>query len=301
MKAVLLRGYGGVDQLEYGDAPDPVPQAGEVLVKLISTSVNPIDYKVREGLMRDRVPLKFPAILGRDMAGEVIGIGAGVTQFKTGDRVMGFVNNTYAELVSAKAEALTLIPEGLDAENAGALPLVTITGAQLIERGVEPRGEATVLVTGAVGSVGRTAVHVAKQHGCRVFAGVKASQKKDAESLAADAIVALDEESGIASLPELDAIADTIGGEIAGKLVPKLKKSGTFASVLGQPDAAKKAGAEVKAVFAQPDARRLHQLAEDVRDGKFSIPIGKRMRLSEIREAHIEAEKGSKGKIILVP
>lgn len=300
MKAVLLHGYGDVDQLEYADAPDPIPEAGEALVALIATSVNPIDYKLRHGAMKDRMPLKFPTILGRDLVGRVVELGAGVTQVKVGDHVMGLASHTYAELVRCQAGALTRVPEGLNAVDAGALPLVTITGAQLVERGVEPKEGQTVLVTGALGSVGRTAVYVARQHGCKVIAGVRSSQKEDARALGASAIAALDDDAEVNALPELDAVADTIGGEVAGKIASKLRRSGVFASVLGEPDAAKKAGANVKAVWAQPDPKRLQQLAADVRDGKFTIPIAKRLRLSDVREAQNEAERGAAGKIVLV-
>lgn len=300
MKAVLLRGYGDVEQLEYADTDEPVPHAGEVLVAVISTSVNPIDYKIQEGVMKDVMHL-FPAILGRDVAGRVVGLGPGVTQFKVGDHVMGATNQTYAELLSCKADELTHIPQGLDVMAAGALPLVLITGAQLIERGLVPGAGERVLVTGAAGSVGRTAVYVAKQRGCRVIAGVKASQKSEANSLGADQVVALDSDSELASLPELDGIADTINGSTAGVIAKKLVKGGKFASVLGKPDAAVAAGVTVVPVFSQPDPKRLHELASDIQAGRFTIPISQTMRLSEIRQAHTAAEKGARGKVVLIP
>jgi NADPH:quinone reductase-like Zn-dependent oxidoreductase len=301
MKAVLLRGYGGVDQLEYAEVPTPQPGPGEVLVKVIATSVNPVDYKIRSGALKDRIHLDFPVILGRDVAGEVTALGEGVTKFRPGDKVMGLVNHSYAEYLIARADDLTDIPEGLDPVQAGVLPLVTLTGAQLIEKGVKPVNGELVLVTGALGGVGRSAVYVAGQHGARVIAGVKSRQKAQAESLGAASVVALDDEKAVARLPELDAIADTVNGETVLKLIPKLKKAGRLATVVGAPEGAKKAGVDVREVFAQPDPDRLHRLAEDVRDGKLKIPIAKRMRLSEIREAHQLAEKGVDGKIALLP
>lgn len=301
MKAVLLRGYGGVDELDYTDSPQPEARAGEVLVRVISTSVNPVDYKIRQGAMKDRMPLKFPAILGRDVAGQVTAVGDGVTKFKLGDTVMGLVSHSYAEYLTAKADDLTKIPDGLDAKDAGVLPLVTLTGAQLIEKGVKPKSGEVVLITGAMGSVGRTAVFVAKEHGAKVIAGVREQQKSDAQSLGADSVVALDDDGEVGELPELDAIADTVGGEALGLALQKLKKSGRVASVLGKPDSAEKAGVAVEAVWSQPDAERLHALAGNFRDGKLTVPIAKRLPLSEIREAHTLAEKGVNGKIALLP
>ncbi|HWD98685.1 MAG TPA: NADP-dependent oxidoreductase [Bryobacteraceae bacterium] len=317
MKAVLLRGYGGVDQLDFTDVPDPRPNRGEVLIRVISSSVNPIDYKLRSGAMRSAVHLNMPVILGRDVAGEVTALGGGVDRFAVGDLVMGLVNQSYAEYLTTGADILTRIPEGLGPRDAGVLPLVTITGAQLIENGVQPRTGEVVLVTGAAGSVGRTAVFVAKQHGAKVIAGVRAKQRADAEkSLGADLVialdvvaldnvaldnVALDKDEGIAQLPELDAIADTIDGETLGRLLPKLKKSGRIASVLGNPEAAAKAGIDVREVWSRPDPERLRKLAEDYRDGKLKIPIAERVPLSDIRRAHELAEKGVEGKIAILP
>ena len=162
MKAVLLHGYGDVSQLSYEDAPMPVPAAGEVLVKTIAVSINPIDWKLRRGDLKEMMPLEFPAILGRDLSGEVAALGEGVSSLKVGERVFGFVNRAYAEYVACKSEDLAKIPETLDAIDAAALPLVLLTGAQVIEVGIRPRAGEIILVTGAIGGVGRTAVHVAK-------------------------------------------------------------------------------------------------------------------------------------------
>lgn len=191
MKAMQLHGYGGVDQLRYEDVPTPKPGPGEVLVRVVATSVNPVDWKIRKGYLKDVMPLQFPVILGRDVAGEVVETGANVTQWKQGQKAMGLVSRSYAEFLTAASDALTPAPEGLDLEQAGVLPLVTTTGSQLIER-IQPKRGDTLLVTGALGSVGRTAVYQAKQLGVRVIAGVRARQKKDAESLGVEQIVAID-------------------------------------------------------------------------------------------------------------
>lgn len=301
MNAVLLYEYGGVDKLRYEAVPDPTAGPGEVLVRVIATSVNPVDFKIRSGVMQGRMHLEFPAILGRDVAGEVKALGTGVTNFSVGDKVMGFVSHSYAEYLTAKAEILTSVPEGLDMVEAGTMPLVTLTGTQLIEKGVQPKSGQVVLVTGALGSVGRTAVFVAKQHGAKVIAGVRAKQRAEAQLIGADAVVALDDDGEISELPELDAIGDTVGGETVGRLLPKLKKSGRLASVVGNHQPAAKAGVEVHAVYCQPDTDRLRTLAEDVRAGRLKIPIEMRLPLSEIRQAQTEAEKGGRGKIAVLP
>lgn len=301
MKAVVLHAYGGVDQLSYEDAPDPKPKTGEVLVKVEATSINPIDWKMRSGAAKDHFPVTFPGILGRDVAGTVVSLGPDTHGFKPGDRVMGLVNRSYAEFLVAKADTLARIPDGLETEDAAALPLVVTTGAQLIEKGVQPKVGQSVLVTGAVGSVGRTAVYVAKKHGMTVIAGVRERQRKEAASLGADRVVAIDDDRGIASLGEVDAIADTVDHDTITKLMPYLRHGGVLASVLGKPQGAEGKDFEVRPVVAQPDAKRLEQLAQAVADGEFSIPIAKRMKLSQAREAQAMAEKGDIGKILLLP
>jgi NADPH:quinone reductase-like Zn-dependent oxidoreductase len=301
MNAVLLNGYGGVDQLTYTQVPDPKAASGEVLVKVSGTSLNPIDWKLRAGYLKEIMPLQLPAILGNDVAGTVVTLGPGVTRFKPGDKVLGYVKQSDAELLTAKADDLAIIPDGLNTDQAAVIPVVALTGAQLIEKGVKPKAGDRVLVTGALGAVGRAAVYIAKIHGALVIAGVRKNQKQEALLLGADQVVALDDDHELASLADVDAIADTVGGQTIEKLLPKLKKDGVLGTIVGKPPAAGKAEIRVAEVYSQPDAKRLAELAADVVSGDLVIPIGKRFKLSEIREAHALAEKGGTGKVLITP
>jgi NADPH:quinone reductase-like Zn-dependent oxidoreductase len=214
---------------------------------------------------------------------------------------MGVVNGSYAEYVTARADHLTVVPDGLDLEQAAALPLVVTTGAQLIQH-IRPNRGDLVLVTGALGSVGRAAVYLAKNQGARVIAGVKTAQKEQAGSLSVGQVVAIDDSKEIAGLPELDAIADTVDHDVIGKLIPKLKPGGVLGSVLGKPKEAEGKNIRVEAFMSTPDASLLRQMADAVRDGKLVIPIARKMKLSEAGEAQALAEKGSVGgKILLIP
>ena len=143
-----------------------------------------------------------------------------------------------------------------------------------------------MLVTGALGGVGRTAVHVARQHGVRVLAGVRKSEKAKASELNADNVIAIDDEQEVSKLRDLDAIADTVGGTTIERLLPAIRSGGVLGSVLGKPAAADKFPIRVEAFMAQPDGPRLKQLAEDVARGEFQIPIARTMKLAEIQEAH---------------
>jgi NADPH:quinone reductase-like Zn-dependent oxidoreductase len=301
MKAIVLHEYGGPDKLIYEEAPDPVVGEGEVLVRVTATSVNPIDYKMRSGAAKERFPLDFPAIIGRDVSGIVRAVGKGVTGFAPGDKVMALGTKTYAELTIVPTDELTKIPEGLDIVEAAALPLVTITGEQLITRGTKIHSGQTVLVAGAVGGVGRSAVWTAKKAGAIVIAGVKKSQLKQAEEVGADQTIALDDKSAMEKLGFVDAVADTVGGETAQMLLGKVKQGGVFASVLGPPANAKmNPTIRIEAIMAGPDARALRTLAEDVAQNKLVIPIDRMVPLAEAGEAQAAAEKGGKGKILLL-
>jgi NADPH:quinone reductase-like Zn-dependent oxidoreductase len=239
MKAIVIHQYGGPEQMKFEDYPDPVAGAGEVLVRVVATSVNPIDYKRRSGMAKAFAPVKFPGIVGSDVAGTVVKFGPGASGFSAGDRVFGMAAQTYAEWCAVPAANLARVPEGLDPAEAAALPLVTTTGNQLISVGTGVAAGQTVLVAGAAGGVGRSAIFTARERGARVIAGVLKRQLKDAGSLGAERVVATDDAGALAALPPLDAVADAVGGKTAALLLGKVKSGGVFASVLGPPANAK--------------------------------------------------------------
>ena len=300
MKAIVVRQYGGPEVLKFEDYPDPVPGPGEVLVRVAASSVNPIDYKRRAGLTKDFYPMTFPGLIGVDLAGTVTKLGPGVEGFSVGDQVFAMADNTYAELCVVRADVLAKVPKGLDLIQAAALPLVTVTGNQLLSATGIQAGQ-TVLVVGAVGNVGRSAVFTAKDRGATVIAGVLQKQMDQAKTIGADQIVATDDDDAIASLSPLDAVADTVGGRTAGKLIAKVRPGGVFASVVGAPqDAAKYPSVKVVPVFSHFDRKTLEFMAAAVRDGKLVIPISERLPLSEAAKAQAQAEQGGSGKILLV-
>jgi NADPH:quinone reductase-like Zn-dependent oxidoreductase len=301
MKAILIYGYGGPEVLKYEDYSDPVPGVGEVLVRVAASSVNPFDFKIRSGSLKDFIPLTFPAILGLDVSGTVESVGPAVTTFAQGDKVFALASQTYAALCVVKATDLAKIPEGADLVDMAALPTVTTTGAQLASLALGERSGATVLVTGAVGNVGRSAVHTAKSRGARVIAGVMKRQVAKAQAARVDSVVALDDAEAVKALEPVDAVADTVGGQTADEVIKKIKPGGIFASVLGPPN---KAGnyptVEVKPMQVIPDPAILVAMAEAVQKGAFSIPLGQKFSLEDASKAHAAAEMGSAGKILLL-
>ncbi|MGA7242388.1 MAG: NADP-dependent oxidoreductase [Terracidiphilus sp.] len=301
MKAIVVHEYGGPEVLKFEEYPDPVPGRGEVLVRVAAASVNPIDYKRRAGLTKDFYPIHFPGLIGVDMSGTVVKVGPGVEAFGAGNRVFAMADNTYAELCVVKADVLADIPEGLDLIEAAALPLVTTTGNQLLSATGIKAGQ-TVMVVGAVGNVGRSAVFTAKDRGATVIAGVLKRQMDEAKAVGADQVVATDDDTAIANLPPLDAVADAVGGKTAVKLIAKVKPEGVFASVVGAPqNAAEYPSVKVVPVFSKFDRETLEFMAEAVRDGRLVIPISQKLPLSKAAEAQALAEKGGIGKILLIP
>jgi NADPH:quinone reductase-like Zn-dependent oxidoreductase len=303
MRAVVLHEYGGPENLKFEDnVAEPQVSGNTVLIAAAAASVNPIDWKLRSGAFQKMYPLTLPVILGRDISGVVRQVGANVKHFKVGDRVLALSNKTYAELVAVDDSEVTHLPDGVDLTDAAAIPLVSLTGDQLVRIATNVQKGQVVLITGALGGVGRAAVHSAKKIGAQVIAGVRGKDLENARALGVSDVLAIDDDQAIAKFPLVDAVADTIGGEVAAKLIARVKPGGAFGytSVFPEGAAAKNPTVKVTRVGARPDPSKVREFADDVRDGKFILPIGRRMPLRDAAEAHVLGEKGGIGKIILL-
>src|SRR5271165_6464956 len=303
MRAVRIYEYGGPEKLKFEDrVPDPVMQSGSVLIETAAASVNPIDWKIRSGARQKDFPLELPAILGRDVSGVVRAVGSSVRNFKAGERVLALSNATYAELVAVDNSIVTHLPDGVELVDAAAIPLIALTGDQLVRHATTVCSGQTIIVTGALGSVGRAAVHTAKKLGAQVIAGVRKRQMTHARSLDASDIVAIDDPAAVAKLGLVDAVADTVGGDTGAQLFAKVRPGGSFgyASVLPEGTAAINPTVKLTRVYAQPDASKVREFADDLRDGKFTLPIGRRLPLRNAAEAHVLGERGGVGKILLL-
>src|SRR5262249_31725326 len=179
--------------------------------------------------------------------------------FKAGDRVLALTNATYAELVAVDDSDVTHLPDGVDLANAAAIPLIALTGDQLVRVATKVKKGQVVLITGALGSVGRAAVHTAKKIGAQVIAGVRARELNDARSLRVSDVLAIDDDKAIETFRQVDAIADTVGGEVAAKLIVKVKQGGSFgfASALPENAGGKNPTVKIARVSAQPDPSKV--------------------------------------------
>ncbi|MGD0941890.1 MAG: NADP-dependent oxidoreductase [Terracidiphilus sp.] len=282
--------------------PEPQISGNMVLIAAAAASVNPIDWKLRSGMMQTSFPLSLPAILGRDVSGIVRAVGASVKHFKAGDRVLALSNATYGELVAVDDSDVTHLPDGVDLADAAAIPLIALTGDQLVRLATNVKKGQVVLITGALGSVGRAAVHTALKLGAHVIAGVRGKELDDARALGVSDMLPIDDDEAIENFRPVDAIADTVGGDVAAKLIAKVKQGGSFGytAVIPENAGARNPTVKVTRVRAQPDPSKVREFADDVRDGKFILPIGRRMPLSDAAQAHVLGEKGGIGKILLL-
>jgi NADPH:quinone reductase-like Zn-dependent oxidoreductase len=300
MKAIIFNQYGGPEQLVEAEVPDPVPSPGEMLIRVRAVGVNPADGKWRSGMFQAIAPVPLPHVGGYDIAGEVIGGG----DLPIGTRVVAMVDplrsGAYAELAVADPSRVARLPDEIDFATGASLPTPGLTGAQLIEDDLGVKAGQRVLITGAVGAVGRIAVHAAKQLGATVIAAVRDGAAEHAFQLGADEVIIL----GSANYdgPAFDCILDTIGGDLVSPLCCKVKADGlicTAATTPIPPD-----GVPVAIVFAgvRPDSDRLARVVSWVANGQILVPIADRLPLAQARTAQARVDAGSTGgKIILVP
>lgn len=304
MRAVRYDDYGDTDVLYLGEMPDPVPGPGQMLVRVAAAGVNPADGKWRAGMFKDFIPIEMPHVPGYDIAGTVEEIGAEVTGFKPGDRIVALLGNTthgaYAELAAADAAASAKLPDGFDFDLAAALPVAALTAAQMIEEQIKPAKGETVLVTGALGAVGRWLVHAALAQGARVVAAVRLADAEQARKLGASEVITLD--GGDRPDLSFNHVADTVGGPAVTALCHRLIPGGRICTAATDPIDPAGLAAEPVFIFLHQDGARLAQIVDEVAAGKIEVPIARRMSYAEAAEAQeLMAAGGLGGKIILHP
>jgi NADPH:quinone reductase-like Zn-dependent oxidoreductase len=305
MRAVQYDNYGGPEVLYLADIPTPAPGPGQLQVRVKAASVNPADAKWRSGMFKDWMPINLPHIPGYDIAGTVEAVGAGVTDFKPGDRITGLMGNlthgAYAEVTVLDAASCAKLPDKIDFALGASLPVAALTAAQMIEEHIKPAKGETILVTGALGAVGRFLVHIALAHGAKVIAAVRPQHADEAKKLGASATIPLD---GNAHGVTFDHVADTIGGPLVAALCKQIKAGKYICTAATDPiDPTGLAVAPVM-VMLHPDGPRLAQIAKEVAAGAVTLPIARRMPLTaaNAQEAQIlQAKGGQGGKIILEP
>src|SRR5256884_2625897 len=276
MKAIRIHNYGGPEVLQYEDAPRPKPQAGEVLVRVHAAGVNPIDWKVREGHMKDLWPHKFPLILGWDLSGVVEEIGAGVSRFKKGDEVYSVPDasrdGAYAEYIVVRESELALKPKSLHHIRAAAVPLAALTAWQSLFDTAQLQPGQRVLIHAGSGGVGHFAVQFAKWKGAYVFATASTKNQDLLRELGVDEPIDYTQQRFENVARNIHIVLDTLGGETQERSWSVLKKGGVLVSLVQLPpeEKAKKLGVRAALPGAQPNAQQLAEIPKSIHSGKLT-------------------------------
>ncbi|KAB2527616.1 zinc-dependent alcohol dehydrogenase family protein [Pseudomonas sp. GXM4] len=309
MKAMILKSFGGPDSFELSDVPKPVPQAGQVLVRVHATSINPLDYQVRRGDYPDLVPL--PAITGHDVSGVVEAIGPGVSAFAPGDEVWYTPQifdgqGSYAEYHVAAESIIARKPASLSHLEAASLSLVggTVWEA-LTVRAVLRVGE-SILIHGGAGGVGHVAIQVAKAMGARVFTTVREANAEFVRSLGADVVIDYTQEDYVEAIMRetaghgVDVVFDTIGGDTLSRSADALAQLGRVVSIvdIAQPQNLVQAwgkNASYHFVFTRQNRGKLDELSALVERGQLRPHVGAVYSLADISLAHARLESANNG------
>ena len=299
--AVRIAQYGGSDQLKYERAPIPEARPGHVLAKVSYAGLNPIDWKIREGYRKDVRPSIFPLTLGQDFAGEIVTSGGDSGPFRTGERVFGFGDGSYAEFTAAAITDIAPIPEKLDFAVAAALPTSGLTALQAIRDYVQPKPGTRILIHGAAGAVGSFATQIAKLWGAQVIGTASAEDIVYLRSLGHVQAVDFKHER-IETVGQVDAVLDLIGGETATRSFAVVKKGGVLVSTVGAANAELAAQAGIRGVNMAQERRAedLVELAGFVERGTVKPRMGDVFPLEQARAAQDASQQGrAKGKILL--
>jgi NADPH:quinone reductase-like Zn-dependent oxidoreductase len=303
MKAVRLHDYGGPELYNYEDVPIPEPGEGQVLVKMKAIGVNPADWKYGFGYYKQYVPLQFPWTPGLDGAGIVEAIGPGVTLFKPGQAVYGFFQGPYAEFAIANATELLGKPDSLTFEQAASLPVGMMTAWEAVVEVAEVKPGQRVLVHGGAGGVGLHAVQLAKWKGAHVTATASGANADFVRSLGADKVVDYTKSKFEDEVRDVDAVIDTVGGELVQRSIPIIKPGGIFVTIAAMVDPELGEARGVRAASAaRAGADKLPKAGELVAEGKLKPQVGNIYSLAQASQAITESQTGhTRGRIILKP
>jgi NADPH:quinone reductase-like Zn-dependent oxidoreductase len=306
MKAVRIHEYGGPEALRYEDAPVPTPGADEVLIQVHASSVNPVDWVMREGYFKDFLPLAFPAILGRDVSGVIETVGAAVTNFQPGDAVYAWVDvfrgGTHAEFVAVPADHVRAKPQSLDDLHAAAVPHAGLAAWQVLFDVAGLTAGQTVLIHAAAGGVGTFAVQLAKCKGAHVIGTASTHNLAFLRRLGVDEAIDYTTTRFESAVRDVDVVVDTEGGETQQRSWGVLKPGGILVGMFSPPseEVASAHGVRQRYFGLQSNPSELAELARLIDAGQLKPIVTTVLPLSEARWAYdFSQSRHSRGKIIL--
>jgi len=306
MKAIVMHQYGDAGVLKYEEVEKPVPGENEVLIQVKAAALNPIDSKIRNGFMKEVMPVSFPFIPGWEASGIVMETGKNVTNLKIGDEVFTRPSvkkaGSYAEYMTVDQNEATLKPQSLSFSDAAAMPLVASAAYILLFKTANIQAGQKVFILGAAGSVGLFAVQMAKSVGAYVIGTATGKDIQTVKSMGANEVIDYTTTDYANSLKDIDLAIDLVGGTAYDGLWKILKKGGTLLSTTMQPspEKAKEYGVHASFVFTTPDKTVLEKISEMVNEGKLIPAVGITLPLSEAVRAHqLMDSHAVSGKIIL--
>ncbi|QBD75134.1 NADP-dependent oxidoreductase [Ktedonosporobacter rubrisoli] len=303
MSVIRVYRYGGPEELKLEQQPRPEPQEGEVLLRVQAAGVNPLEWKIRQGLAKDFMPVTFPYTPGDDVAGIIEGLGPGVTSFEVGQAVLGRGNGTYAEYITAPAEAFVLKPAALSFAEAASIPVgVTTAWRGLFDEGELEAGQ-RVLIQGAAGGVGLFAVQLAKWKGAYVIGTASTANLEFVRSLGADEVVDYTTTPVESVVKDVDLVLEGVGERTMRSSLATLKPGGKLSSLAALPplEQAQARGIQAKMIAAHPSRSILQAAVQLIEEWRLKVSVGKTFPLAEARQAHEYSQRGhGRGRVVLL-
>ncbi len=311
MKAAIITSYGSPEQFKIRDIPKPEIKDNEILIRVMASSVNPVDWKTRKGNLKFILGSKFPMVLGYDASGEVVKTGKLVSKFKKGDHVYSRLDRrygkAYAEYAAGTEKAFALKPENISFEEAAAIPLAALTALQALRNNCRLKKGDCVLINGASGGVGHFAIQIVKEFGGISTAICNGNHQKMLDELKPDHFIDYTKIDFKDSQEKYDIIFDVVGTESFMTCRHLLKKGGTYITALPRPKLILHLffslfipGKKVKTILMKARGSDIEYLNKLIQLGKFKVFIDKTFTLEEISKAHTYSEQGhTEGKIVI--